>query len=198
MSLRDPKFEDKKVLLVDDDVYLGKIIKSVLDILDVGSVTWVKSVREGIKLYSQKPFDCVFVDCLKEDREGLQLLQAVRRGTDAEKIRVPVILCTAFTEKQTVFQARDFGVTEILAKPVSPEQILEKLASALFREREFVQGAGYIGPDRRRRRGDWDGKEDRRQSSRLTQTNIDQFMGDHPKFNKVEAASDAGEAANGR
>lgn len=191
MSLKNPDFETKKILLVDDDVYLGMIIKTVLDILDVGSITFVKSVKEGVKLFSQKSFDCVFVDCLKQDGEGFRLLEAIRGGRDEEKKRTPVILCTAFTEQGNIFRARDLGVTEILAKPVSPEQILEKLMSALFKERDFIRVEGYIGPDRRRRRGDWDGQEDRRKSGKMTQGNIDQFMGDRPETPETrEVASD--------
>ncbi|WP_417317441.1 response regulator [Emcibacter sp.] len=182
MFRRDPKFDNKKVLLVDDDVYLSKIIKSVLDILEVGSVTHVKSVKAGIELFDSKYYDCVIVDCLKNGGKGFELIQAVRGGSDDAKIRTPVILCTAFTEQQNIYRARDMGVNEILAKPVSPDQILLKLNCALYRQREFVQAPGYVGPCRRRRQIDWEGREDRRNPGGAAQGAI-------PAGNKKEAAN---------
>ncbi|MFC7049592.1 response regulator [Emcibacter nanhaiensis] len=171
MFPRDPDFDDKKVRRVDD-AYPGYVIKEVLDILDVGAVTYVRSVEAGIKLFNEKPWDCVFVDCLKQGGEGFRLLEAVRRNPDEDKIRTPVILCTAFTERLNVCRARDLGANEILAKPVSPDQILVKLACALFKQREFIQAPGYVGPCRRRRQTDWSGKEERRAAGAATTEEI--------------------------
>jgi hypothetical protein len=47
--------------------------------------------------------------------------------------------------------ARDCGVNEFVAKPVTAKTILSRLESLIIRPRPFVVSAGFFGPDRRRR-----------------------------------------------
>ena len=47
--------------------------------------------------------------------------------------------------------ARDAGIREFLAKPVSPRNVYARLVSALNSDRSFVRVDDYFGPDRRRR-----------------------------------------------
>jgi len=47
--------------------------------------------------------------------------------------------------------ARDRGVTEFLAKPVTARAILDRLSAVIYRPRPFITTSDYFGPDRRRR-----------------------------------------------
>tara|TARA_B100001939_G_scaffold343705_1_gene356837 strand:- start:1657 stop:2214 length:558 start_codon:yes stop_codon:yes gene_type:complete len=173
----EPDFSETRILIVDSDVYLSKIIMNILLAFDVGKVTLCHSVEDGEKALRKFSYDCVFVDCMKFSRAGLKLIEWIRRHSDEKISETPIILCTAFTEEENIIRARDKGVTEILVKPVSPEQIMLKLISALWHKRDFIRSETYVGPDRRRRRGCWDGQE-RRTQDKMTQKNIDQFMDD--------------------
>jgi two-component system chemotaxis response regulator CheY len=51
-----------------------------------------------------------------------------------------------------VHEARDAGVNEFLAKPLSARAVLERLHRAIGQSQAFVRREGYVGPDRRRRR----------------------------------------------
>ena len=108
--------------------------------------------------------DCIFVDNMNQKENGLELTKHIRHEEDNSLRKLPIILCTAFTGFQSITSARDAGVTEILAKPVSPDQIMEKMENALFNKRDFVEIEAYSGPDRRRRTIDYSGEEDRRNS----------------------------------
>ena len=48
--------------------------------------------------------------------------------------------------------ARDRGVNEFLAKPVTARDILKRLESVILRPRPYVAATDFFGPDRRRRR----------------------------------------------
>jgi DNA-binding response OmpR family regulator len=63
-------------------------------------------------------------------------------------------MVTGHTERQRVEAARDAGVTEFLAKPITSQNILLRIAEIVDRPRPFVRCDGYFGPDRRRRRDD--------------------------------------------
>jgi hypothetical protein len=47
--------------------------------------------------------------------------------------------------------ARDAGVTEILAKPITAQNLMLRIAEVVDKPRAFVRCETYFGPDRRRR-----------------------------------------------
>jgi DNA-binding response OmpR family regulator len=50
-----------------------------------------------------------------------------------------------------VLQARDAGVTEFMAKPVSVKALCARINAIIDSPRPFIRASGYFGPDRRRR-----------------------------------------------
>ena len=73
-------------------------------------------------------------------------------------------MLTGHTEADRVMEARDAGVTEFLAKPVSALQLFQRIRTIIEAPRQYVRTADYFGPDRRRRNElDYEGVERRRQ-----------------------------------
>lgn len=123
------------------------------------------SNAEAILLLDNHRFDCIFVDNMMSEKNGLDLTRHIRGSEEQPNQKSAIILCTAFTGLKSIIQARDAGVTEILAKPVSPDQIMEKLGNALFSQRNFIDTDVYAGPDRRRRmRGAFSTNERRKEN----------------------------------
>ena len=61
--------------------------------------------------------------------------------------------------------ARDAGVTEFLAKPITAHNLFARIAEIVERPRAFVRCDNYFGPDRRRHQNDdypgpWRRKDD--------------------------------------
>jgi two-component system chemotaxis response regulator CheY len=52
---------------------------------------------------------------------------------------------------RVVNELRDAGADEILAKPVSPRTVCNKINAVIHSRRKFVSAPNYFGPDRRRR-----------------------------------------------
>ena len=67
---------------------------------------------------------------------------------------VPIVMLTGHTSLERVHQARDAGINEFLAKPVSSKNLLGRLVSVIEHPRPFVRARCYFGPCRRRRRND--------------------------------------------
>ena len=64
--------------------------------------------------------------------------------------------------------AGDSGVTEVIGKPFSPDQVHQKLHNALSNKRDFINVDDYIGPNRRRKQlnnPEWYGDNERRRSA---------------------------------
>ena len=60
-------------------------------------------------------------------------------------------MMTGHSERSRVVEARDAGVTEFVAKPLTAKSVLERMQAVIFHPRPFVRTATYFGPDRRRR-----------------------------------------------
>jgi DNA-binding response OmpR family regulator len=63
---------------------------------------------------------------------------------------VSIIMLTGHSEKQRVMAARDAGVTEFLAKPISAKGLYERIVNVVANPRPFIKTKAYFGPDRRR------------------------------------------------
>ncbi|MCF6215941.1 MAG: response regulator [Emcibacter sp.] len=136
----------------------------MLEVFEVESVRVTTNNEDAIAILGTQRVDCIFVDNMNQKENGLELTRHIRHKENNSLRKLPIILCTAFTGLHSITHARDAGVTEVLAKPVSPDQIMEKMENALFNKRNFVDLEAYAGPDRRRRTIDYAGEDDRRHS----------------------------------
>jgi DNA-binding response OmpR family regulator len=94
--------------------------------------------------------------------DGMAFLNRLRHDEDTSDPFVPVIICTANTEYQHVCTARDQGMTEYLAKPVSAKSVYSRICAVIENTRPFIRVSDFFGPDRRRHRDDHFGGFDRR------------------------------------
>jgi DNA-binding response OmpR family regulator len=81
--------------------------------------------------------------------DGLDFVRALRRSTMACR-KAPVILMTGETTAPMINAARDAGVHEFLRKPFTIGDVIKRLEAVILRNRSWVEGIDYIGPDRRR------------------------------------------------
>jgi YesN/AraC family two-component response regulator len=93
---------------------------------------------------------------------GLDFTKQVRTSAQSPNPFVPIIMLSGHTHIDYVRQARDAGVNEFLAKPVSVTAILTRLISVIEHPRPYVRTKAYFGPCRRRRsNGEYAGPERR-------------------------------------
>jgi two-component system chemotaxis response regulator CheY len=59
-------------------------------------------------------------------------------------------MLTGHSEKKRVVGARDAGITEFLAKPISATTLYERILNLAANPRPFIKTKTYFGPDRRR------------------------------------------------
>ena len=59
-------------------------------------------------------------------------------------------MLTGHTEKARVTAARDAGITEFLAKPISAKALYQRIVNVVANPRPFIKTKTYFGPDRRR------------------------------------------------
>lgn len=151
------------ILVVEDSGFMAKLLKAILRGLAVGMVHECLDPKQVMSSLQDAQPDVVFLDFEMPEIDGLEVARQIRKGEDAPNPFIPIIMVTAHTKKATVQQARDAGVTEFLAKPVSAKSVYERLVSCIEAPRAFIKANGYYGPDRRRHQQEaYDGPERRR------------------------------------
>lgn len=151
------------VLIIEKHSHMRTIIRQVLRQFGIPNVFDASDPAIGFQRYKDCYPDIVMLDW-GPDFEGLALLGRIRSGSDAANPWVPVIMCTANTEKRHIVEARDAGATEYLLKPVSAKQIYDRIVSVVDDARLFVRTKSFTGPDRRRREMPYGGEERRKEN----------------------------------
>ncbi|MFZ1989972.1 MAG: response regulator, partial [Alphaproteobacteria bacterium] len=89
------------------------------------------------------------IEAALPDMPGFDLVSWIRRCESKEIRTMPILMLTGYTQKQAIALARDCGANSVLKKPVSPHVLFDRIAWVARNERQFVETANYIGPDRR-------------------------------------------------
>jgi len=82
--------------------------------------------------------------------DGIKFTRIVRNHEHSPNPFVPIIMISGHTEKHRVEAARDAGVTEFLAKPISAKGLYQRILNVVANPRPFIKTKTYFGPDRRR------------------------------------------------
>ena len=114
-----------RVLVVDDEAAITKLVRMLLADFDVTRVTVAKSGSEAKTFleFRADEIDVVICDWNMPDLTGLDLLKWVR-GTGS---RMPFIFLTSRSDLESVRIARDHGVSDYLLKPFKSGQLRQKL-----------------------------------------------------------------------
>ena len=142
----EARLTSASVLIVDDDHYMRKVVRTMLAAFGVTKVHEASDGAEGLEAIPRLNPDIVIVDWDMPMVSGIQFVQMVR-SPDAFPIPdVPIILLTGHGDRWRVIEAARFGVNEYLLKPVSTNALLQRVLSVLMKPREMVKLDGYYGP----------------------------------------------------
>lgn len=139
------------VLVVDDKEPIRELICGILENFGVPDVREAADGNSAFQDMQSHAPDAVITDLKMQPIDGLSFTRSVRTDPASPVPNVPILMVTGHCEKRHVEEARDAGVTDFIAMPVTANTIAERLTSAIQRPREFVRARAFVGPDRRRR-----------------------------------------------
>lgn len=110
-----------RILLVEDDNHIGRIIELALPDLGVPyEFSAILSAEEALELWEQQPYDMLLTDYNLRGMTGLQLVAILNeRGW-----KVPTILVTAYDSAELRKEARALGIAEVMAKPFFMDELV--------------------------------------------------------------------------
>ena len=153
------------VLIVEDNEHMRILLRTILKAFGIRDLQESTDGGEGLRRLRARMPDFVLCDLAMAPMDGLHFTRAVRASEDRMESILPIIMVTGYTERRRVEAARDAGVTEILAKPVTPAGLFQRIEEIVLRPRPFVRTSTYAGPCRRRHNkpdyaGPWRRKDD--------------------------------------
>ncbi len=156
--------ESVSFLIVDPNAFMRSLIKNVLHVFGAMKFIAANDGADAFKAMRSFVPDIIITERMMAPLDGLDFTRMVRTGMDSPNPFVPIIMTTAYSDMQRIVEARDTGITEFIAKPLSAKTLMARVTAVIEHPRPFIRSARYFGPDRRRgRTSDYPGP-DRRQS----------------------------------
>jgi CheY-like chemotaxis protein len=114
------------VLIVDDESTSRLLLTRVISRHFGCTVIEASNGQEAIEHLARQPFDFVLLDLMMPVMDGAQTLELIR-GHDALR-HLPVVVLSAVTEDDIVRRVLRLGVSDYLAKPLHPLNIVQRLS----------------------------------------------------------------------
>ncbi|MGO1119398.1 response regulator [Rhodovibrionaceae bacterium A322] len=139
-----------RALVVDDSEDMISVIQTGLKSLGMKDSICLTNPGLVMDALAAHEPDIVITDWVMEPTDGLELSKIIRAPNSPNRY-IPIIILTAYAEAWRISAARDAGINEFLAKPISINGLKERVAQTLLRPRPFIDCENYFGPCRRRK-----------------------------------------------
>lgn len=144
-------FSRINLLIVEDNLFMRNLYSAILRAMEFEQIRMASDGSEAFELMRDFPPDIIITDAAMQPLDGFDFAQLVRNAADSPNPLVPIIMVTGYHNRASVERARDVGINEYLAKPVTPAGLYSRIHQVITRPRPFVRTPTYFGPNRRRR-----------------------------------------------
>lgn len=118
-----PLFDAPRLLLIEDDVKLGRLMDRVLS--ETYTVTVATDGKEGLDKARQSHFDVMIIDRRLPTLSGTEIVTAIRQ----DGIPTPILMLTALGTVPDKIAGLDAGANDYLVKPFDFDEMLARLRS---------------------------------------------------------------------
>ena len=138
----DFKMDKLKILVVDDESRMRKLVKDFLVKRDF-DVLEAENGEEAVEIfYQQKGIALIILDVMMPKMDGWQVCREIRRDS-----KVPIIMLTAKSDERDELLGFELGVDEYISKPFSPKILVARVEAILRRanilnKEEVIQAGG--------------------------------------------------------
>lgn len=120
--------ETLKILVVDDELRMRKLVKDFLTVKGF-QVVEAGDGEEAIDIFfEQKDIALILLDVMMPKMDGWEVLKTIRKYS-----QVPILMLTARGEEQDELQGFKLGVDEYISKPFSPKILVARVEAILRR-----------------------------------------------------------------
>jgi CheY-like chemotaxis protein len=103
----------------------------------------------AMEVCREADLDLIICDGSLPEGEAYDFIAALRRSEIEPNRYAPVMVIQGHTPLDQIQKARDCGANFVVAKPITPRLLLERVLWMAQEARAFIELDGYVGPDRR-------------------------------------------------
>ena len=115
----------KKVLVVDDSLYMRTLIKDALEDGGFEVVGEASNGEEAIDLAFELEPDIITLDNILPDMIGIDILKVFKE----EELPSKVIMISAVGQESVINEGMDLGAIDYVVKPFTSEKLMKKMAT---------------------------------------------------------------------
>jgi two-component system chemotaxis response regulator CheY len=119
-----------KVLIVDDSLYMRKLIGSILTNAGYEIVGEAGDATEALDKFKQVNPDLVTMDIIMPEDRGMNAMRAVKQMVQLES-NVKVIMVSALGQEEFIKEALEAGAKDFIVKPFDEAKVVEKIDQAM-------------------------------------------------------------------
>ena len=119
---------DRKLLLVDDEYELLKMLSSILQREGFKRIATAASCLEARQAFIEEKPDCVILDVMLPDGDGFDLMRELRSNS-----AIPVLFLSARDEDENRLLGLGLGADDYITKPFLPGELILRLKAILSR-----------------------------------------------------------------
>jgi len=116
------------ILLAEDEISLGQIIKESLETRDF-EVLLCEDGEKALTVFNNKKPELLVLDVMMPKKDGFTLAKEIRALDD----HIPIIFLTAKSQTQDVVEGFTIGGNDYLKKPFSMEELIVRINNLLHR-----------------------------------------------------------------
>lgn len=115
------------VLMIEDDVELGELLKARLHKDDI-EVTAASTPLEGLRLFQASSFDLLILDLSLPQMDGMEICRLIRQEST-----IPIIISSARSDIRDKMMGFSRGADDYLPKPYDPQELIFRINAIMRR-----------------------------------------------------------------
>ncbi|MBI1206151.1 MAG: response regulator [Azospirillum sp.] len=146
----DYDFSLVEAYLIDPQLNTMRVFRDVLMRLGIKKIQNFSGLTGVAAAIEAAAPDLVIADADTADSDVFRLFRAIRADPAASNPFIGMIVTTWQPTKALLAKVSNCGADDLLVKPASPRQVMDRIHALIEARKKFVVTADYIGPDRRK------------------------------------------------
>ena len=132
----DRKMEKIKILVVDDEMRMRKLVRDFLVRQDYEVLEAADGEEALDVFYAEKNIALMILDVMMPRMNGWDVVREIRQTS-----KLPIIMLTAKSDEQDELLGFELGVDEYISKPFSPKILVARVEAILRRANKIGEGS---------------------------------------------------------
>lgn len=143
------QFDAVEIVLVDGDQSARQGARHILFNAGCRKIELSANIRETVQILQRRSPDLMIAELRLADGTLTQLVRKLRQGGLGHNAFMPVFAMVTEAEgSEGVMAALEAGVDDVISKPISTANLMDRINRVINKRRPFVVTEGYIGPKR--------------------------------------------------